>query len=46
LIRVVLLLMFVVLLQHLMARGDTVTPIGEDPQDLCTDAALKAVNCH
>uniref|UniRef100_A0A8W8MI03 RanBP2-type domain-containing protein n=1 Tax=Magallana gigas TaxID=29159 RepID=A0A8W8MI03_MAGGI len=35
--------------QPLMARGDTVTPSGEDPPDLCTDSGLKAaaaVNCH
>ncbi|XP_048760260.2 TNFAIP3-interacting protein 1-like [Ostrea edulis] len=32
--------------QHLMARGDTMTPVGEDPPDLCTDSGLKPVNCH
>lgn len=37
--------------QPLMARGDTLTPSGEDPPDLCTDSGLKAaaaaaVNCH
>lgn len=37
--------------QPLMARGDTVTPNGDDPPDLCTDSGLKAaaaaaVNCH
>ncbi|XP_061196218.1 TNFAIP3-interacting protein 1-like isoform X1 [Saccostrea echinata] len=32
--------------QHLMARGDTVTPGGDDPRDLCTDSGRKAVNCH
>lgn len=35
--------------QPLMARGDTMTPSGEDPPDLCTDSGLKAaaaVNCH